>query len=92
MTNHEPHPNAHVNQMLVNALNQNTRELTSAQTARASLMVARAKYIADLAANDQRFAELADQKAAIIDAMTIFAPPLTDDEIEALKQTPGAID
>ena len=88
----QPHPNAHVTQMLINALNQNTRELTSAQTIRVSIMAARDKYIADLASNDQRFAELADQKAAIIDAMTIFAPPLSDEELANIQNTPGVLE
>lgn len=90
MTSIEP------NQIIAEAILEKLQKVqiatTQAETTRKSILAAQAKAIADLAQSDQVFAELADQRDTLHAHLVIYAPPLSDDEIANLENTPGVIE
>lgn len=85
-------PNRIIAEAIIEKLNKVNQEAKAADAAYDALLVARDKNRADLEANDVVRLSLAEQRDALHEHLAIVAPPLSDEEIAALENTPGVIE
>lgn len=85
-------PNEYVTAAIITRLNALNKEVIAAENTRKAVIIAREKAVGDLAKNDQVFAALREEKDSLHAHLALVAPPLSDDEIAALENTPGVIE